>query len=214
MDVLEQQIADGLEARRTGLKLYIGGDNNLYTQDDIDLEFAAQEAEQVNPFAIQGEVTPMGVGEFSQKTGETFGGALAGAGAVTAGFPGDLIGFGEGLYKAATAEEGQKLDAFLDTVSARSEQIGSEAILNEMQTLVQQSGLSPETQQNILAGSKYLGEWGELPGGIAAGVKLIKGAKAYAAGAPARVAERGTGVTLQSGIDPQAALDEAIVERG
>jgi len=167
--------------------------------------------DQLNPFATAGEVSPMGVGEFAQKTAETFGGATAGAAAVTAGLPGDIIALGEGLYSAATAEEGKRLDAFLESVATRSEQIGSERVLNEMKGMLQESGLSPETQQNILDGSKYLGEWGEIPGGIAAAIKIMKGARQYAAGAPARVAERGTGVTLQSGIDPQAAVDEIIV---
>jgi len=167
--------------------------------------------DQLNPFAIQGESTPMGVGEFAQKTASTLGGAAAGAGAVTLGIPGDLIALGEGLYSAASAEEGQKLDSFLETVATRSKQIGSEAVLGELRTLVRQSGLSPETQQSILDGSKYLGEWGEIPGGITAAVKILKGAKAYAAGAPARVAERGTGMTLRSGIDPTELVDDTIV---
>lgn len=165
--------------------------------------------DQTNISAIAGPVEPMGVGEFARKTGETFAGAGAGAGAVTAGLLGDFIGLGEGLYGAATAEEGKGIDAFLDAFANRSEQIGSMATLKQLDQMLQQSGLSAQTQENIRAGSKYLGEWGEIPGGVAAAVKLIKGAKQYAAGAPARVAERGT--TLMSGVDPQAALDEAIV---
>lgn len=167
--------------------------------------------DQTDPFAIAGEVEPMSVGDFAEKTGEMAAGAVGGASAVTLGFPGDLIGLAEGLYGAATSEEGERLDAFLQNMAARSEQMGSAMTIGTLEEMIKDSDLSPQTKENMLAGSKYLGEWAELPGGITAASALLRGARGYAAGAPARAAERGTGTTLQSGVDPMAAVDEAIV---
>jgi hypothetical protein len=148
--------------------------------------------DQENPFAIAGPVEEMGVGEFLQQTGETMAGALGGAAAVTAGLPGDIIGFGEGLYGAATAEEGQRLDAFLTNMAERSEQMGSAFTIGTLESLINESELAPETKESMLAGSKYLGEWAELPGGAVALSALLKGARktAPAAGAAATVAPK------------------------
>ena len=113
-----------------------------------------------------------------------------------------------------TAEEGKKLDSVLNMLKyVPSAQVGE--FLKE-----QGKDLGFSDEQVEAFGEGYLG--GELSSivvnAIPGAKQLLKGAKwlkdsavDYAAGAPARVAERGTGTTLQSGIDPVAAIDEAIV---
>ncbi len=211
MDILEQQIADGLEARRTGLKLYIGGDNNMYTQDDIDQEeFQAMSRKERREQPAR--ITPQ---EGFQRFGEAMGGAAAGAlpGAVagSVGAPGDIAALFKGAYDAATAEEGQRLDAFLETLTEVSDQYGSERALKLIRDTADVLPVSDQVKEGIKAGAEA-GSFVGIGGAVTAGGKAaLRGAKEYAAGAPARVAERGTGTTLQSGVDPMAALDEAIV---
>lgn len=133
--------------------------------------------DQENPFAIAGEVTPIGVGEFLQKTGEMGAGAVGGAAMMTLGFPGDVIGIAEGIWGSMTADEGEKFDAFLEKLSSRTQTIGSEKFIGEYESFIEGLDLNEETKQNALAGSKYLGEWAEFPGGIAAASALLRGAR-------------------------------------
>ncbi len=157
-------------------------------------------------------ITPQ---EGFQRFGEAMGGAIAGAvpGAVagSVGAPGDIAALFKGAYDAATAEEGQRLDAFLNTVTEISEQYGSERALKLISDTADVLPVSDQVKEGIKAGAEA-GSFVGVGGTVTAGSKAaLRGAKEYAAGAPARVAERGTGVTLQSGFDPMAVLDEAIV---
>jgi hypothetical protein len=211
-DLYTQGIMEDLDRRESGQTFDIEVDQFGVPRYVGTQEMFQGAEDQTNPFAIAGEVTPMGVGEFGSAVGSTFAGALGGAAGATAGLLGDLVGLGEGLWAAATAEEGQKIDAFLDTFSARSEAMGSGKTIGVYEQMINESDLSPETKEKMLAGSKYVGEWAEIPGGIKAATALLRGARRYASGAAGRVAERGTGMTLQSGIDPMAAVDEIIAE--
>jgi len=75
MSPTEQAIIDSLNKRETGLQLYGGGNGELYTQDDIDYEYATGETvdldplqptmaqdtgteDQLNPFATAGQAEP------------------------------------------------------------------------------------------------------------------------------------------------------------
>lgn len=113
-----------------------------------------------------------------------------------------------------TAEEGKKFENVLNLLkNMPSVQVGE-----YLKEKGKELGFSDKQIEAF--GEGYLG--GELSSIVVNAVpgakQLVKGAKwlkdstvDYAAGAPARVAERGTGVTLQSGFDPLAAVDEAIV---
>lgn len=171
--------------------------------------------DQLNPEAIAGPIDSMGVGEFLQTTGQVAAGVVGGAATATSGLPGDVIGIVEGIVQAAKAPEGEGLDAFLQGMGRVSEQYGSAATTKMLYDFVDGLDITDEAKEQIKAGSALLGEWGEIPG-IAVAAKAfmsgVQGLSSYAAGAPARIADRG--MALQSGVDPVAALDEAIVGLG
>ena len=168
--------------------------------------------DQTNIDAIAGPIDSMGVGEFAETTGQVFSGALGGAATATLGLPGDVIGIVEGIVQAAKAPEGEGLDAFLQGMGRVSEMYGSAATTKMLYDFVDKLEITDEAKEQIKAGSALLGEWGEIPG-VAVAAKTfmsgVEGLSSYAAGAQGRIAERG--MTLQSGFDPTAALDEAIV---
>lgn len=113
-----------------------------------------------------------------------------------------------------TAEEGKKFENVLNMLKyVPSAQVGE--FLKE-----QGKNLGFSDAQVEAFGEGYLG--GELSSIVVNAVpgakQLVKGAKwlkdsavDYAAGAPARVAERGTGTVLRSGIDPTELVDDTIV---
>lgn len=116
-----------------------------------------------------------------------------------------------------TADEGKKLEGVLEMLKLVPSAMVGEKLKEQGKNL----GFSDEQVEAF--GEGYLG--GELSSivvnAIPGAKQLLKGAKwlkdsavDYAAGAPARVAERGTGTTLQSGIDPVAAVDEVITGFG
>lgn len=157
-------------------------------------------------------MTPMeGFQEFSEAMGGALTGLLPGAIAGSAGTPGDIAGLFAGAYEFATAEEGQRLDAFLQTLTDISGQYGSERALEFGRSIVEDLPVSEQVKEGMRGGLEA-GSFVGIGGTVTKGGKAIAdGVRRYAAGAPARVAERGTGMTLQSGIDPAAAVDEIIV---
>lgn len=161
-----------LEVQEDGMTRYVG-------KPDIEIVYDAtpqEPTDQTNPFAIQGEVTPMTPGEFGQKVGATAAGAITGAGATAAGAPGDIAGVISGAMDAVTAPEGQKLEAFLTELARVSDQYGSEAMLQGIASVVNELPISDQAKQDFFAGSKYLGEWGEIPGfGLAAKTAVTAG---------------------------------------
>ena len=131
--------------------------------------------------------------------------ALAGA---------DLVSLPILLAKGAiTAEEGE----IAKNIFKQFEGMPSAFVGAKLKDAISAMGYSKETVDAF--GEGYLA--GELLGvtsNALPGLKMVyKGAEKigkavsdYAAGAPARVAERGVGTTLQSGFDPMAAVDEII----
>lgn len=158
-------------------------------------------------------ITPM---EGAERFTETMGGALTGLvpGAIagSVGAPGDIAGLIYGGLKAAGAEEGQRLQAFSEGFeNIITENIGSENLLNIFNQMVDILPASEQFKEGTAAGAEA-GSFVGIGGAATAGGKAIaEGARRFAEGAPARVAERGSGMTLQSGFDPMAAVDEAIV---
>lgn len=170
--------------------------------------------DQTNIDAIAGPVDGMGIGEFLETTGQVFSGAAGGAVTATLGLPGDVIGIIEGIVKASGAEEGEGLNAFLQGMGRVSEQYGSAATTKMLYDFVDSLDITEEAKEQIKAGSALLGEWGEIPGVAVAAQTFMSGVRKageYAAGAEARIAERGVGTTLRSGFDPTELTDQAIV---
>lgn len=141
----------------------------------------------------------------------TMGGAAAGVpGAIVTGLQ-DLGALIYGGGKALFAEEGQGVEEFLKGFSTISGAIGSEALGGLFESTVDKLNISDEAKQGLKQG--YLaGEFASM--GLAA-PKVAKagvGAVAdYAAGAPARLEEAKSGVTLGMNVDPTQMVDEAIV---
>lgn len=137
----------------------------------------------------------------------TMGGVVPGAaiGAATA-IP-DIAALVKGGVQAATAEEGSRIEEFLKGFSSISGVIGSEKAFELYDAGVDMLPISDEAKQGLKQGALV----GEV---IGFGTGAKKGAEAvggYVEGAPARIAERGEGVTLGMGADPMAPIDEAIV---
>jgi len=138
-------------------------------------------------------------------------GAAAGIpGAIVTGLP-DVAALGYGGLKAATAEEGERLQSFLDGFSAISGAIGSEALGGLFEGFVDELDVSDETKQGLKQG--YLsGEFASMGLVAPKAAKATAGAVAdYAAGAPARLEDAKSGVTLGMNVDPTQIVDEAIV---
>jgi|DEB0MinimDraft_10_1074344.scaffolds.fasta_scaffold08320_2 hypothetical protein len=168
--------------------------------------------DQTNIEAIAGPVEEMTVGEFGETVGLMATGAIGGAATATLGLPGDVVAIVEGIVKASGAEEGEGLNAFLQGMGRVSEQYGSAATTKMLYDFVDGLDITDEAKEKIKTGSSMLGEWAEIPGVVPAAQAFMAGVRktgGYIAGAEGRVAERGT--QLMSGVDPQAALDEAIV---
>lgn len=119
----------------------------------------------------------------------------------------DIGALGYGGYKAATAEEGQRIDEFLKGFSAISGVIGSERAFELYNAGVDMLPVSDEAKQGLKQGAMV----GEVLGLGKVGEAVVGGAKAYAAGAPARLKEAQSGFTLGMNVDPTQMVDEAIV---
>jgi len=146
-----------------------------------------------------------------KEVGGTQAGALAGVpGALVTG-PQDLAALLYGGLQALLAEEGQGVEEFGKGFSAISGTIGSEKAGELFSGLVDRMPIDDETKEAMKRG--YLA--GEFASMGLVGPKVAKagaGAVAdYAAGAPARLEEAKSGVTLGMGVDPTQIVDEAIV---
>ena len=164
-----------IEVQEDGMTRYVGKPDIEVIYDQQPKPDAAA-TDQENPFAIQGEVTPLTAGEFAEKTGATAAGAVSGAITSTLGAPGDIAGVVSGAIDAMSAEEGKGLETFLTELVRVSEQYGSEALLKGVADVVNELPISDEMKQDFFAGSKYLGEFGEIPGaGLAAKTAITAG---------------------------------------
>lgn len=144
------------------------------------------------------------------------GGTMAGFGpgrvAGLVGAPGDIAALATGLYKAAFPDADQgRLDAFITQVEEVSNKFGSGATLGFLDDMATQAGIPEDVKQGFMQGAEVGSFFGFGQGAKATGKGVAAAGKAYAEGAPARVAERQQGVTLGMGVDPMAPIDEAIV---
>jgi len=144
------------------------------------------------------------------------GGTMAGFGpgrvAGLVGAPGDIAALATGLYKAAFPDADQgRLDAFITQVEEVSNKFGSGATLGFLDDMATQAGVPEDVKQGFMQGAEVGSFFGFGQGAKAAGKGVAAAGKAVAEGAPARIAERGEGVTLGMGVDPMAPIDEAIV---
>lgn len=146
------------------------------------------------------------------EVGGTVAGFVPGKAAGLVGAPGDIVALATGLYKAAFPDEDQgRLDAFITQVEDVSNKFGSGATLGFLDDWATQSGISDEVKQGFMQGAEVGSFFGFGQGAKATGKGVAAAGKAVAEGAPARIAERGEGVTLGMGADPMAPIDDAIV---
>lgn len=141
----------------------------------------------------------------------TMGGVVPGVvGGMVTG-PQDLAALVYGGGKAIAAEEGERIQKFLEGFSAISGAIGSEALFGLYEQGVDALPISDEAKEGLKQGAVI----GDILGAVSATPKVAKsGVEAvsdYAAGAPARLEEAKSGVTLGMGVDPTQIVDEAIV---
>jgi len=141
-------------------------------------------------------------------------GLPAGATAATLGTLQDIAGLIYGGVKAMGAEEGQKMQTFLDTAGEISDKYGSGAVKGYVRQKAEEAGLDDD-QLKVLDEAMMAGEFGGI-GGLAKAA-VTKGPQALSkagdmvegAGdaAKARMAEGG--VTLTSGVDPDPLIAAA-----
>ena len=218
LDRALNQRLDAMESGRSDYDLVVGDDGmvNYQTPEDSAMQEMAEpngqpmlESESMNPFAVSGMPEEReSYGEFTETLASGTAGAVGGAASVTAGLPGDLVGLGQGIADSISAEEGDRFASFLESFAEVSNQIGSGKTLEIFKDQVNNLPVSDDAKSDILEGSRLLGEWAELPLGLKA---IASGVRKYAAGAPARVADRAEGTTLRSGMDPREPIDNAIV---
>lgn len=139
-------------------------------------------------------------------------GLLSGAASATIGLPGDIVALGKGLYSAVFPDEDEtRAEAFINDVDQISGKYGSEAVKGVFRDLAAKAGIEGEALEDAIS----VGEFGSL-GGIVnkapdIGKGIARAASDYASGAEARIAERATGTTLTSGVDPTQIIDDIVV---
>lgn len=151
------------------------GETEYIPSDYVDI--AVQD--QLNPFAIQGEVTPRSPAEFAGDVAAGAAGVATGAAAVTAGLPGDIAGVLKGIGDAFQADQGDGLMTFLDTLSTESETWGSEFFVQKFESLADQM-LTPEQANAFKGASDFVGQMAEIPGALTGMFKGIAKANRYA----------------------------------
>ena len=149
------------------------------------------------------------------EVGGTVAGFVPGKVAGLVGAPGDITALATGLYKAAFPDEDQgRLDAFITQVEDVSNKFGSGATLGFLDDWATQSGISDEVKQGFMQGAEVGSFFGLGQGAKATGKGVAAAGKAVAEGAPARIAERGEGVTLGMGADPMEVIDPVLAAAG
>ena len=148
-------------------------------------------------------------GQALEDVGQTAKSMAVGAGAGMAGLPGDVVALTGGLARLLFPGDEGRIQGATDTITKISEAIGSERFLGLYRDLVNKSDMSAEDKQMALDAAET-GSFFSLPGAVPVAQAAKRGAKAFAAGAPARVAERQSGTTLASGVDPTAMIDDII----
>lgn len=121
-----------------------------------------------------------------ERLGSMLASAVPGVAIGTLGTPGDIIGLFKGLYDAATAEEGERIDAFLTGMTEVSESIGSELGLKYIRDNIDMLPVRDDLKKAIIDGAD-IGSLFGLGGALTAGGKSIyQGGKKMMAG-PAAV---------------------------
>ena len=209
MATLHDSLMQSFTLRESGVELEISrGDDGVVMMQRVPDPVADEAALGVgayrDPYALS-EAAGAPVTE-SEVMG-TAAGVLPGAaiGAVTA-VP-DIAGLIKGGVLAATAEEGQRIQQFLEGFSSISGVIGSERAFELYEAGVDALPVSDEAKQGMKQGALVGEVLGFGTGAKAAG----KGVADYAAGAPQRLEDAQSGVTLGMGVDPTQVVDEAIV---
>ena len=141
-------------------------------------------------------------------------GLPAGATAATLGTLQDIAGLIYGGAKAMGAEEGQKMQTFLDTAGEISDKYGSGAVKGYVRQKAEEAGLDDD-QLKVLDEAMMAGEFGGIGGmakaAVTKGPQMLSKAGDMVEGAgdaaKARMAEGG--VTLTSGVDPDPLIAAA-----
>ena len=147
-------------------------------------------------------------------------GLPAGATAATLGTLQDIAGLIYGGVKAMGAEEGQKMQTFLDTAGEISDKYGSGAVKGYIRQKAEEAGLDDD-QLKVLDEAMMIGEFGGIGGmakaAVTKGPQMLSKAGDMVEGAgdaaKARMAEGGA--TLTSGVDPDpliAAAGDAVAK--
>jgi len=198
--------------------------HDLRTSQDYEVSINDQGAGLGEPAPVEGRFfypegdapRPQYEGDILERTGQaledvgqTAASMAVGAGAGMAGLPGDVVALGGGLARLLFPGDEGRIQGATETITKISEAIGSERFLGLYRDFVNESDMSAEDKQLALDAAET-GSFFSLPGAVPVAQAAKKGAKAYAAGAPARVAERQSGTTLASGVDPTAMIDDII----
>lgn len=202
----------------TGMRRVFVEDENGYNRLTTE---ANVEAQALGPAEMFGAGAKPDIYALSQAAGAPVteaevAGTMAGFGPGKAaglfGAPGDIVALATGIYKAAFPDPEQgRLEAFITQVEEISNKFGSGAALGFLDDWATQSGISEEAKQGFLQGAEVGSFFGFGQGAKATGKGVVAAGKAVVEGAPARIAERGEGVTLGMGVDFMAPIDEAIV---
>ena len=198
--------------------------HDLRTSEDYEVSINDQGAGLGTPAPVEGRFfypegdapRPQYEGDMLERTGQaledvgqTAKSMAVGAGAGMAGLPGDVVALTGGLARLLFPGDEGRIQGATDTITKISEAIGSERFLGLYRDLVNESDMSAEDKQMALDAAET-GSFFSLPGAVPVAQAAKRGAKAFAAGAPARVAERQSGTTLASGVDPTAMIDDII----
>lgn len=204
MNVLEQELINTQLALESGVKLQTRVDDDGMVRSEVFIPepqgfYAAGEAPTMQELGVTGDAKKVaGAGT------ATLAGLAGGAFSGLMGIVPDLIALGAGPN---TQEAADKMQAAYGTEAWR------QTFFDFVDTLD-----VPEPYKFLAKDAAMVGEVTGLPGAAAAvkGAPKMAGAigeavSDYAAGAPARVAERQGSVTLGMGVDPTAIVDDAIV---
>lgn len=214
-DIAQEQLNTMIAAESGGELETVRDENGNYRLRRMFDEAVAMEQMQALGPGDYRDIYALSEAADAPVTEKEVGGTQAGA---LAGVPGALVtgpqDFGALLYgglRALLAEEGQGVEEFGKGFSAISGVAGSERVGQLFSGLVDKMPIDDETKEAMKRG--YL--TGEFASMGVVGPKVAKagaGALAdYAAGAPARLEEAKSGVTLGMGVDPMTVMDEAIV---
>ena len=202
----EQELANQMSFMDTGTNLEIFKDQDGgYKIRSNPMPYLRSPMSQAEPQTLE---------QTKKDVVPTLVGLPAGAAAATLGTLQDIAGLIYGGAKAMGAEEGQKMQTFLDTAGEISDKYGSGAVKGYIRQKAEEAGLD-EDQLKVLDEAMMAGEFGGIGGMAKAAV--TKGPQALSkagdmvegAGdaAKARMAEGGA--TLTSGVDPDPLIAAA-----